>query len=84
VTTTVPVSDSNRFPVVVVDLQRSFPVAGAPIVTRLDGGGVRSGTGSYIDTPTGPKLQELEGLYDRGLISDDEYRRTRSQILRGL
>jgi hypothetical protein len=84
VTTTVAVSDSNRYPVVNVDLQRSVPVAGAPIVSRLDGGSVRSGTGSYVDTPTAPKLQELQALYDRGLISDDEYRRTRSQILRGL
>jgi len=84
VTTTVVVSDSNRYPVVNVDLQRAVPVAGAPIVSRLDGGSVRSGTGSYVDTPTAPKLQELQALYDRGLISDDEYRRTRSQILRGL
>jgi hypothetical protein len=84
VTTTVAVSDSNRYPVVNVDLQRSVAVAGAPIVSRLDGGSVRSGTGSYVDTPTAPRLQELQALYDRGLISDDEYRRTRSQILRGL
>jgi uncharacterized membrane protein len=37
-----------------------------------------------VDTPTASKLQQLQALYDRGLISDDEYRRTRSQILRGL
>ena len=83
VTTTVAVSDSNRYPVVNVDLQRSVPVAGAPIVS-LDGASVPSGTGSYVDAPIAPKLQQLQALYDRGLISDDEYRRTRSQILRGL
>jgi hypothetical protein len=85
VTTTVAVPDTNRYPVINVDLQRFVPVAAAPIVSRLDGGSVRSGgTGSYVDTPTAPRLQELQALYDRGLISDDEYRRTRSQILRGL
>ena len=36
VTTTVQVPDSNRSPVVNVDLQRSVPVAGAPIVSQLD------------------------------------------------
>ena len=71
VTTTVAVTDSNRFSVVNVDLQRSVSVAGAPIVSRLDGGSGRSGSDAYVDSPTAPKLQVPQALYDRGLISDE-------------
>ena len=71
VTTTVAVTDSNRSSVVNVDLQRSVSVAGAPIVSRLDGGSGRSGTDAYVDSPTAPKLQVPQALYDRGLISDE-------------
>ena len=81
VATSVAVSGSSRFPVVNVDLQRSVPVAGSPVAVSVS---VGSGAASYVGTPAAPKLQELQTLYDRGLISDDEYRRTRSQVLRGL
>jgi hypothetical protein len=84
VTTTVGVPGSQRFPVVSIDLQRSLPAAGAPIVKQLDQGSLRPGTSAYADTRAASKLQELQELHDRGLISDDEYRRTRNYILQGL
>jgi hypothetical protein len=84
VTTTVAVPGSHRFPVVNVDLERSLSAAGAPIVNRVDQGRLPADISAYADTRVAPKLQELQELHDRGLISNDEYRRTRNRILQGL
>ena len=84
VTTTVQVPDSQRFPVVNVDLQRSMPGAYAPVVSQVDRSTSRSVAAAYVDTGATAKLQELQELHDRGLISDDEYRRTRTHVLQGM
>jgi Carboxypeptidase regulatory-like domain/Short C-terminal domain len=81
VTTTVQVPDSQRFPVANIDLQRSVP--GAPAVSQVERGASRPVT-AYTDTGVTAKLQQLQELHDRGLISDDEYRRTRTHILQGM
>lgn len=72
----VQVPDTERFPVVAVDLQRAFPTTaeGAPLVGTAEGG----------DAGTAAKLNELQDLHDRGLISDQEYQRTRRRIVDGL
>lgn len=84
-TTTVAVPDDHKHPIVDVELQRAFPAAGgAPLVERHAPSGtplVPAVTGS-ADTAT--KLHELQQLYDRGLISDSEYKRTRARIVDGL
>jgi hypothetical protein len=84
VTTTVQVPDSHRFPVVDIDLQRSVPGVTAPVVSLVDRGASRPVAAAYVDTGATAKLQELQELHDRGLISDDEYRRTRTHILQGM
>lgn len=87
-TATVAVPETTRYPIVTVDLTRAFdvgdaapaggaPVAGAPLVERID----ESQAGSP-DTAT--KLRNLQQLYDRGLISEAEYQRTRRRIVDGL
>jgi hypothetical protein len=83
-TVTVQVADSDRFPpAIAVDLQRAFPTAdGAPLVERAQQplvGEVQGG-----DASTATKLRELQDLYDRGLISNQEYQRTRRRIVDGL
>jgi hypothetical protein len=83
-TTTVVVSDSQRFPVINVDLERSLPAAGSPVVNRVDQGRAPAAVSAYADARVAPKLQELQDLHARGLISDDEYRRTRNRVLQGL
>jgi hypothetical protein len=83
VTTTVQVPDSQRFPVANIDLQRSVPGAYAPAVSQVERGASRPVT-AYADTGATAKLQQLQELHDRGLISDDEYRRTRIHILQGM
>jgi hypothetical protein len=49
------------------------PLVGPPPLAEV-------GSGSAADA----KLRNLKDLFDRGLISDDEYRATRSRIIRGL
>lgn len=83
VTTTVQVPDSQRFPIANIDLQRSVPGAYAPAVSQVERGASRP-VSAYADTGPTAKLQELQELHDRGLISDDEYRRTRTHILQGM
>lgn len=71
-TTAVQVADTDRFPVIAVDLPRAFPTAeDAPLAGTADGG----------DTGTAAKLRELQTLHEQGLISDQEYQRTRRKIL---
>lgn len=84
VTTTVAVPDTDQVPVVNVDLERSMPAAGGPLVGQMDQSGLPSGTSAGVDARAAPKLQELQSLHDRGLISDAEYKRTRNRIIEGL
>src|SRR5262245_60258637 len=78
----VAVSDTQRFPVVNVDLQPTMSAAGVTTVTRVERDIVPAD--AYTDAQVAAKLQELQGLYNGGLISNDEYRRTRIRILQGL
>jgi hypothetical protein len=75
-TQTIQVDGKDRYPVIAVDLQRAFPTTagGAPLVGAADAAG--SGTAA--------RLRELEDLRDRGLISDQEYQRTRKKIMEGM
>jgi hypothetical protein len=75
-TQTIQVDDKSRFPVVAVDLQRAFPTTagGAPLV----------GSAEAVESGTAAKLGELQDLRDRGLISDQEYQRTRKRIMEGM
>ncbi|MGH7893046.1 MAG: SHOCT domain-containing protein [Candidatus Binatia bacterium] len=78
----VAVPGENRFPIVYVDLQRnSSPgTERPPTLSGGDTGGAREHAGNGAAS----KLREIQSLYDRGLISDDEYRRIRSRIVGGL
>lgn len=78
-TNTVVVSDQYKYPIVDVDLTRAFPAAGAaqtgtaaPLVAPVHAGGTQS---------TETKLQELQQLHDRGVISDAEYKKMRARIV---
>jgi hypothetical protein len=77
-TTTIVVPSDNKYPIVEVDLQRSFPLAtgqaapaAAPLVAPVHG----AGPGAEA------KLQELQQLHDRGVISDGEYKKMRARIV---
>jgi hypothetical protein len=83
-TTTVVVSDAYRYPIVDVDLTRAFPApgaapqtGGAPLVAPLQAGGT---TGAQS---TEARLQELQQLHARGVISDEEYRKMRARVVAG-
>lgn len=83
-TTTVVVPDDDRYPVVHVDLQRAFPVAGAPPTERPAGGAPL--VAPLRQAPVGSagteaKLQELQQLYDRGVISEGEYKTMRARVV---
>jgi len=80
VTTSIAVPGSQRFPVVNVDLDRAFAVAGWPDVGLTPHGG-RVSAGSGVDAGMATKLRQLQELYDRGTISNEEYRGTRKRIL---
>jgi len=72
-TTTVPVSGDSRYPVAYVDLQpNSRPsaehVAVNPVAASADDG-------------TAAKFKDLQDLYDRRLISAEEYRSTRKRLI---
>lgn len=55
-------------------------VTGRPLVERIETSPAPDGA----HRATADKLRELQSLYDRGLISKDEYRATRSRIIDGL
>lgn len=81
-TKTVRVAGNTRYPIVFVDLQRNSPTAAETVSTipteqgRGTPRGREDGEGAAA-----VKLKELQDLHDRGLISDDEYKRTRSRVV---
>ena len=81
-TTTVPVPDSSRFPVVDVYLDPAVPSA-TGVVSQI-GGSVAPVRSAGVDPRAVSALRDLQDLYDRGVISNDEYRRTRNRIIDGL
>lgn len=82
VTKSVTVPDTQRFPVVYIDLERAFAAADGPAGGQAIPHAAPVGSGG--DAGTAAKLGQLQALHDRGTISDDEYRRTRRRILEGL
>lgn len=79
-TNTVVVPDADRYPIVYVDLERAFHVGGTPTADR-------SAESAPLVAPihqgqgTEARLQELQQLHDRGVISDAEYKKMRARIV---
>ena len=69
-TATVTVPDEHRYLVIAVDLQPATQAR-----TAASGAVESSG-----DSPAA-RLQNLQSLYDQGLISDQEYKRTRTRLM---
>jgi hypothetical protein len=79
-TTAIQIPSTDRFPVISVDMRRAFPTAdGAPLVEGTQQPLV--GAAGAGESTTAGKLRELQALHDQGLISDQEYQRTRRKIL---
>jgi len=85
-TTTVALSGNERFPpTLTVDLQPvSHATTRGPLAKPLEQGPGTVGTYEHVEDGAAGKLRQLQELHDRGLISDEEYRRTRSRIVEGL
>jgi hypothetical protein len=82
----VSVPGTDRTPIIDIVLQpNSAPAVRRPLVQAVGPGlGSAATVGDGADDSVAGKLRELQDLYDRGLISDDEYRRTRNRIIGGL
>ena len=83
---TVSVPGTDRYPVIDIVLQpNSAPAVRTPPVQAVEPAlGRATPVGEGADDSVAGKLRELQGLYDRGLITDDEYRRTRNRIVGSL
>jgi len=74
------------------ELQSSAPPAGptsataprAPLVPRLVPGSEPASVEPPAASDAGQKLQRLKDMYDRGLITEEEYRKTRARIVGNL
>jgi hypothetical protein len=85
-TVTLPVGDDDRFPTVTVDLQRAFAAASptAAMPEHVDSTARPVPVAGGSDAGTEQRLLDLQSLYERGLISNDEYKRTRGRIVDGM
>jgi len=74
-TVSVPIPGGNRFPYVQVEMVPIRP-AGAQTIVPVN-------IVPVSPRSTAKELEEVESLYNRGLISGDEYKRMRTRIIDG-
>jgi hypothetical protein len=85
-TAQVPVGGDSGAVVADVDLQSTYaPPTREPLVKPIEqvAGGVPVAE-EHIDGAPAAKFKQLEDLYDRGLISKEEYQQARKRIIGGL
>jgi hypothetical protein len=81
VTRSVPVADTTRHPVINIELA---PLTAAALAARTGQAVPSSGSEAAAESNAATKLRELQALHERGVISTEEYQRSRNRIVDGL